>query len=422
MNKLLIEGGVELQGKVSIAGAKNAALPIMMASLMTADEVTLSNIPDLRDVTQTLKLLGVLGVKRTFNYEEKTITLNSEVLTSSAPDATLVQSMRASVMLLGPLLTRFGEVKLYQPGGCVIGPRPIDLHIKGMQAMGAKIIENDDYIIAKANKLIGATIHFPITSVTGTENIICAACLAQGTTTIHNAAMEPEITDLINCLKTMGAKISGAGTNCLTIKGVKHLHGTEYRVIPDRIEAGTYMIASAMTGGNIELEGIQTDIMQNIITVLKKAGVKIIEKTNTLIVERSSTPLKSVNITTSPYPGFPTDMQAQMMSLNCIAEGVATIEDTVFKNRFHHVKELCKMGAKLEQNQNKVTCRSKNLFGSEVKATDLRASACLILAALVAEGKSVIHDIQHIDRGYEKIEEKLGKLGASISRLHDNTT
>ena len=421
MDKLLVNGGNILQGDVNIAGAKNAVLPIMMASVMCPSPVIISNIPHLRDVTITLQLLSKLGVKCRLEYlDHLNIELDSSNLNNITPDEESVQSMRASIMLLGPLLARYGEVKLYHPGGCIIGSRPIDLHIEGLKKMGAEIVEEENYIVARAKKLQGTEISFPIVSVTGTENILCAAVLAEGTTIINNAALEPEVSDLAECLNRMGAKIKGIGSNHLVIEGVNKLHSTEYQVMSDRVEAATYLIAGMMTGGRVRTNNIKIEQLQQVVDTLQKAGAKVSSGRDWIEADMRHQTLKSVDVCTKPFPGFPTDVQAQVVAMNAIAEGSSIVQETVFENRFHHVSELKKMGADLSLKGNKVYIKGTTLHGTATVASDLRASASLVLASLVAEGNSTIHRVQHIDRGYELIEEKLSHLGANINRLHDN--
>lgn len=423
MDKLLIIGGNALHGDVNIAGAKNAVLPIMMASVMSSSSITITNIPHLSDVTVTLQLLSKLGVKCHLHYLDKLIiNLDPSQIDCLVPDEELVQSMRASIILLGPLLARFGEVKLYQPGGCIIGSRPIDLHIENLRKMGAEITEEGDYITAKAKRLKGVEITFPMVTVTGTENILCAATLAKGTTVIHNAALEPEVGDLALCLNKMGAKISGIGTSCLTIEGVEKLGATDYTVISDRVEAATYLIGGVMTRGKVRTKNITIENLQVVVQVLQQAGAKISSGKDWIEVDMLNKSFKSVDLITQPFPGFPTDVQAQMVAMNTVAEGSSVIEETVFESRFHHVSELKKMGANLSQKGNKVYIKGSQLHGAQTIASDLRASASLVLASLVAEGESIIHRVQHIDRGYELVEEKLECLGASILRFHDNMT
>jgi UDP-N-acetylglucosamine 1-carboxyvinyltransferase len=421
MDKLFVNGGVALKGDVEIAGAKNAILPIMMASVMSKSSILIHNIPHLRDVTMTLQLLSKLGVKCKLNYlKSLSVEIDSTSLQSTSPDVELVQSMRASIMLMGPLLARYGEVKLYYPGGCVIGSRPIDLHIQGLQKMGAEITQDDEYIFARATRLKGAEITFPVVSVTGTENIMSAAVLAEGETIINNAALEPEVSNLANYLNQMGGKISGIGSNRLIIKGVKELHGAEYPIVSDRVEASTYLVAGIMTQGKVRAKHTNMNNFQAVIDVLKKTGAKISSGNDWVEADMLGKKPKAVDVVTQPFPGFPTDVQAQIVALNSVAEGSAYVEETIFESRFHHVSELQKMGADLKQVKNKVYSNGVKLHGAETIASDLRASASLVLASLVAEGSSVIDKVQHIDRGYELIEEKFSCLGADIHRLHDN--
>lgn len=421
MDKLLVTGGRVLQGEVNITGAKNAVLPIMMAAVMSSSPVTISNVPHLRDVTMTLQLLSRLGVKCCLEYmEEFKVQLDASDLHSVMPDEDLVQSMRASIMLLGPLLTRHGEVKLYQPGGCIIGSRPVDLHVSNLQKMGAEIIEENDYIIAKAKHLKGTAINFPSVTVTGTENIMCAAVLAEGSTTINNAAIEPEVSDLAIFLNKMGAKISGIGTRQLNIEGVEDLHSVHYQVISDRVETATYLIAGIMTKGKIRTKNTHIEHLKSVVDVLQQAGAKITSGSDWIEVDMIGKRPKAVDVCTKPFPGFPTDAQAQIVAMNSIATGNSVVKETVFESRFHHVSELRKMGANLIQKGNEVHIQGTQLHGAKTIASDLRASASLVLAGLVAEGDSIIQRVQHIDRGYELVEEKLERLGADIRRLHDN--
>ncbi len=404
-----------MRGEVRISGAKNAALPIMCASLLAADTLQLSNMPELHDVATMRKLLQQMGVKACVQGSEMAL-YGGQVDKLEAP-YDMVKTMRASVLVLGPLVARFGEARVSLPGGCAIGSRPVDLHIKGLQAMGATVSIEHGYIHAQAKKLKGARIFFDIVSVTGTENLMMAATLADGVTVLENAAHEPEVVDLANCLRAMGAKISGDGTDTITITGVEELHGAAHRIMPDRIESGTFLVAAAATGGNITLTETRADILETILEKLGEAGAKISANGDHIHLEMSRRP-KSVSVRTAPYPAFPTDMQAQFMALNCIAEGSAMVVETIFENRFMHVQELRRLGAQIDVEGNTCMVRGvEHLEGATVMATDLRASACLVIAGLVAQGETVIDRIYHLDRGYEHIEAKLSQLGANIRRL-----
>ena len=415
MQKLAILGGTPLHGEVFISGAKNAALPIMCASLLSADPLQLSNVPDLHDVSTMLKLLQQMGVTAEVRGEEMTLH-GAQVDKLEAP-YDMVKTMRASVLVLGPLLARFGEARVSLPGGCAIGSRPVDLHIKGLQAMGAQISIEHGYIHAQAKRLKGARIFFDIVSVTGTENLMMAAALADGVSVLENAAREPEVVDLANCLIEMGANISGAGTDMITIAGVEKLHGAKHRILPDRIESGTFLVAAAATGGSITLRNTRADILDTVIEKLREAGVRLRVEADTIHLEMHGRP-QSVNLRTAPYPAFPTDMQAQFMALNAIADGSAMMVETIFENRFMHVQELRRLGAQIDVEGNTAVVRGvAHLEGAAVMATDLRASASLVIAGLVAQGETVIDRIYHLDRGYAHIEAKLSKLGANIRRL-----
>ena len=415
MQKLAIQGGLPLRGEVRISGAKNAALPIMCASLLTAETLHLTNLPDLHDVGTMRKLLQQMGVTATSATGEITF-IGDQVENREAP-YDMVKTMRAAILVLGPLVARFGEARVSLPGGCAIGSRPVDLHIKGLQAMGAEITIEHGYINAKAKRLKGARIFFDIVSVTGTENLMMAAVLADGVTVLENAAHEPEVVDLANCLRAMGAKISGDGSDAIIITGVEKLHGASHRIMPDRIESGTFLVAAAATGGSIILRDTRADILETVIEKLTEAGAKISVEGDTIYLEMHGRP-KAVNVRTAPHPAFPTDMQAQFMALNCIAEGSAMVVETIFENRFMHVQELRRLGAQIDVEGNTAVVRGvDHLDGATVMATDLRASACLVIAGLVAQGETVIDRIYHLDRGYEHIEAKLSQLGASISRI-----
>ena len=416
MEKLLINGGNPLEGEVRISGAKNSVLPILAASLLCEDNLVIGNVPHLQDVTTTISLLTEMGANLSID-ERMNVSVNAASVKNFYAPYEMVKTMRASILVLGPLLAHFGEAKVSLPGGCAIGSRPVNLHIDGLKAMGASIKVEDGYIFAKAKKLKGAKISLPIATVTGTENLMMAAALAAGKTIIKNAAKEPEIIDLANCLRLMGANIKGDGTPEIIIEGVKELKGCNYDVLPDRIETATFLVAAAITKGKLTLTHTRPDTIKIIIDKLKKAGADIAIKNDIINIEVKSQ-LNSVNITTNPYPDFPTDMQAQFIALNSIAKGKSKVTESVFENRFMHVQELVRMGANIDVNGNIATIQGvKSLKGAPVMATDLRASASLILAGLVAEGDTVVDRIYHIDRGYECIEEKLTKLGANIKRL-----
>jgi len=417
MDKLVITGGATIKGTVRISGAKNAALPILAATLLAEGKMKICNVPHLQDVTTTMELLGSMGVQLSvdekMNIESDTSTINN----FHAPYE-LVKTMRASILVLGPLLARYGQAEVSLPGGCAIGSRPVNLHVEGLCAMGAEIEIENGYIKAHAKRLKGAKIVMDIVTVTGTENLVMAATLAEGTTVLENAAREPEVVDLINCLIAMGAKITGAGTSTIVVEGVKSLHGTEYTVLPDRIEAGTYLVAAAASGGQIVVKDVQPNILDSVIQKLRDAGGEIEIGDDWISLDMKGKRPKSVDIHTSPYPGFPTDMQAQFTTLNCVAEGVAVITETIFENRFMHVQELERMGAKIKLESNTAIINGvEKLTGAPVMATDLRASASLVIAAIVAEGETSVHRIYHIDRGYERIEEKFQQIGVTIRRV-----
>ena len=416
MEKLLITGGKPLEGEVKISGAKNSVLPILAASLLSDEEVIIGNVPHLQDVTTTISLLTEMGA--TLSIDEKMkVSINASSVNKFYAPYEMVKTMRASILVLGPLLAHFGEAKVSLPGGCAIGSRPVNLHLEGLKAMGANIKVEDGYIIAKTKKLKGAKISFPTATVTGTENIMMAAVLASGKTYIKNAAKEPEIIDLANCLRLMGAKIQGDGSSNIIIEGVKILKGCNYDVLPDRIETATFLVAAASTRGKLTLTHTRPDTIKIIIEKLKKAGAKISVKNDIINIETKSK-LDAVNIITNPYPDFPTDMQAQFIALNSISKGKSKVVESVFENRFMHVQELVRMGADIDINGNTAIIKGvKDLTGAPVMATDLRASASLILAGLVAKGQTIVDRIYHIDRGYECIEEKLTKIGANIKRL-----
>ncbi|HEY8888394.1 MAG TPA: UDP-N-acetylglucosamine 1-carboxyvinyltransferase [Gallionella sp.] len=415
MQKLAIQGGNRLRGEVRISGAKNAALPIMCAGLLTADELHLDNMPDLHDVATMRKLLQQMGVK--IELKDDQVVLSAANIDKLEAPYEMVKTMRAAILVLGPLVARFGEARVSLPGGCAIGSRPVDLHIKGLQAMGAEIHIEHGYIHAQAKRLKGARIFFDLVSVTGTENLMMAAVLADGVTLLENAAREPEVVDLANCLIAMGAKIEGAGSDTISIIGVEKLHGASHRVMPDRIESGTFLVAAAAVGGNITLTDTRADILENVLEKLQEAGAAIQVAGSTINLKMGQRP-KAVNIRTSPYPAFPTDMQAQFMAMNAIAEGNAMVVETIFENRFMHVQELRRLGAQIDVEGNTAVIKGcAQLEGATIMATDLRASACLVIAGLVAQGETIVDRIYHLDRGYEHIEAKLSALGAQIRRL-----
>jgi UDP-N-acetylglucosamine 1-carboxyvinyltransferase len=418
MDKLLIRGGRQLQGEVTISGAKNAALPELCATLLTADPVTLSNVPRLQDVNTTLKLLRSMGVQAERNESQPdTVTLSAANVTSREATYDLVKTMRASILVLGPLLARFGEARVSLPGGCAIGSRPVDQHIKGMQAMGAEITVEHGYILARAKRLKGARITTDMVTVTGTENLLMAAALAEGETVLENAAQEPEIPDLAEMLIGMGARIEGHGSSKIRIQGVERLHGVAHRIVPDRIETGTFLCAVAATGGEVVLRGARADHLDAVIDKLREAGVSIESGADWIRVKNDKR-LRAVGFRTSEYPAFPTDMQAQFMALDCIAEGTAKVTETIFENRFMHVNELVRLGAKIEVDGHTAVVQGvPHLSGATVMATDLRASASLVIAGLVADGETVIDRIYHLDRGYDQMETKLRAIGADIERV-----
>ena len=417
MQKLIIRGGTPISGEVQISGAKNAALPILCASLLTNETCRVTNVPDLNDTTTMLSLLEQMGVNVSIDKRSE-ISLTAANLSNLIAPYEMVKTMRAAILVLGPMLARVGEAKVSLPGGCAIGLRPVDQHIKGLQAMGAEISIEHGYIHAKANHLIGAHIIMDIVTVTGTENLMMAATLADGTTILENAAREPEVIDLAKCLISMGAEISGAGGDVITIKGVKSLHESTYQVMPDRIETGTFLIAAAASGGEIHIKNTRPDILGVVLDKLNESGAEI-EFGEDWINLKVNQRLKSVNLRTAPYPAFPTDMQAQFMVLNSVAEGTAIITETIFENRFMHVLELKRMGACIEVEGNTAVIHGvTNLEGAGVMATDLRASASLVLAGLIAQGETIIDRIYHLDRGYERIEEKLSCLGVRINRIN----
>jgi UDP-N-acetylglucosamine 1-carboxyvinyltransferase len=422
MDKIRIKGGVPLEGIIPIGGAKNAALPLMAASLLTPDTLTLTNVPDLADIATMANLLVQHGVTVAVDEPDgnrgQVIELSAAHITSTTASYDLVRKMRASILVLGPLLARCGRARVSLPGGCAIGPRPVDLHIKGLQRLGAEVELHSGYIDARAPKgLKGAEIAFPAVSVGATENLLMAATLAEGETLLINAAREPEITDLATCLVAMGARIDGIGTDRLRIAGSGRLHGTAHAIIPDRIETGTYVMAAAATDGEVRLTGTRIDLVAALVRTLEAAGVEVSAGPDGLKVRRRSRSLEGVDIMTEPYPGFPTDLQAQMMALMATARGASMITETIFENRFMHVPELARMGADITVHGTSALVRGMPcLMGAQVMATDLRASVSLVVAGLVAEGETVINRVYHLDRGYEKIEEKLAACGARIER------
>jgi UDP-N-acetylglucosamine 1-carboxyvinyltransferase len=434
MDKLRISGGRPLQGRIIIGGAKNAALPLMCAALLTREKVTLDNVPFLADITTMAKLLVQHGAQLSLRdtspgtlfgndmpgHYSRELSLTCETIPNIVAPYDLVRTMRASILVLGPILAREHKVKVSLPGGCAIGARPVDMHLKAMEALGAKITLEEGYVLAEAPEggLIGGEVHFDKVSVGATENILMAATLAKGTTTIHNAACEPEITDLAHLLSAMGADISGIGTGTLTVRGVSALSGTTYRVIPDRIETGTFLCAVAMTGGDVELIDARADTLGAVIDSLRRIGVQIDTTDTTIRVQHDGSALKPLDITTAPYPEFPTDMQAQLMTVLTQAEGSSKLCETIFENRFMHVPELIRMGANISIDGHCATVNGRTqLKAAPVMATDLRASVSLIIAAMAAQGDSVVNRIYHLDRGYERLEEKLGSCGAAITRI-----
>ena len=415
MDKLLIQGGKRLNGDITISGAKNAALPILCAGLLTSGDVELSNVPHLHDVATILKLLGQTGLKVTQDGDK--VTLNGSAIDKLEAPYELVKTMRASILVLGPLLARFGEAKVSLPGGCAIGSRPVDQHIKGLQALGAEITVDAGYIYAKCKKLKGARIVTDMITVTGTENLLMAATLAEGETVLENAACEPEVTDLANLLVAMGAKIEGIGTNRLVIQGVAELHGAKHAVISDRIEAATFLCAVAATGGDITIRNTRVDIMDAALDKLREIGLQLTIGDNWIRAQMDTRP-HAVTFRTTEYPGFPTDMQAQFMAVNTIADGASRVTETIFENRFMHVQEMNRLGAQIETDGNTAFIKGvEQLVGAPVMATDLRASASLVIAGLAARGETLIDRIYHLDRGYDQMEVKLSAVGANIQRI-----
>ncbi len=421
MDKLVIQGGHKLEGTVEVSGAKNAALPILAATVLSKQKSVIKNVPSVSDILTMIKILKLLGAKVT--HEGSTVTVDPSGIKSPILDYKIVSTMRGSICLLGPLLARFGHAQVSFPGGCVIGPRPIDLHIKGIRSLGADITLDHGYVMAKTKKLMGGRIYLGGafgSSVLGTANVMMAACLAQGKTVIDSAACEPEVVDLGNYLKKMGAKIEGLGSPSIEIEGVKHLNGATYSIIPDRIEAGTYIIGSAMTKGDVTLKNMQLHMLGAMLDKLKDAGVMITEKNGHVRVRREKI-LRPVSVTTLPYPGFPTDLQAQMMALMCVVPGISVITEKIYPERFMHVSELNRMGANIMlEGHSAIVSGKKTLSGAPVMASDLRASAALVLAGLVAEGETEVSRVYHLDRGYENLVQKLQSLGAKIRREKDN--
>ena len=417
MDKLLISGGTRLEGEIAISGAKNATLPILAGTLLTADTVTISNVPHLNDVTTTISLLQSMGAMVTVD-EKLNIEVDCSNISERCAPYELVKTMRASILVLGPLVSRFGEADVSLPGGCAIGARPVNLHVAGLQAMGADVTVENGFIRARATRLRGANISFDTVTVTGTENLMMAAVLADGETILENAAREPEISDLANFLNGMGARIKGAGSSTIHIEGVDEVRGTAHAVLPDRIESGTYLVAAAMTGGSVRLKRTSPDCLEAVLVKLAEAGASIDVGSDWIELDMKGARPKAVDICTSPYPDFPTDMQAQFCAMNAMAEGVGTVTETVFENRFQHVLELQRMGAdfRIEGNM-AISTGVERLTAAPVMATDLRASAGLVLAGLAAEGDTLVDRIYHVDRGYERIEEKLNQLGATIRRV-----
>jgi len=417
LDKLLINGGRKLEGEIRISGAKNATLPIIAATLLADTPTHIANVPHLHDVTTMIELLGRMGVSVTIN-DRMRIEVDATTIKHFSAPYELVKTMRASILVLGPLVARFGEAEVSLPGGCAIGTRPVNLHIAGLEAMGADIKVENGYIRAKAGRLKGARIFMDTVSVTGTENLLMAATLADGETVIENAAREPEVVDLALCLRQMGAKIRGEGTDTIVVEGQKKLHGTEYSVMPDRIETGTYLCAGVMTGGRVRLRDTDPSLLDAVLAKLEESGAVMEKGKDWIEVDMRGKRLKAVSVKTAPYPAFPTDMQAQFTALNLTAQGTGTITETVFENRFMHVQEMQRMGANLRLEGNTTISEGvEKLTGAPVMATDLRASAGLVLAGLVAQGETTVERIYHIDRGYETIEEKLGQLGAKIRRV-----
>ena len=417
MAKILISGGTPLNGEIGISGAKNAVLPILAACLLADEPVTIGNVPHLHDVTTFIELLGQMGVQLVLD-ERMRMQVDPRTTSTCVAPYDLVRTMRASILVLGPLVARFGQAEVSLPGGCAIGSRPVDQHIRGLQALGAQITVENGYIKARARRLHGARIVMDMVTVTGTENIMMAAALACGTTVIEHAAQEPEVVDLAQCLIAMGAQIEGVGSPTLVIHGVERLHGAQYEVLPDRIETGTYLVGAAMTGGKVRARHARADTLDAVLCKLEQAGAQISVGPDWIELDMHDRQLRAVDISTAPYPEFPTDMQAQFTALNCVAAGTGVVTETVFENRFMHAHELQRLGADIRLDGNTAVVHGvAQLSGAPIMATDLRASACLVLAGLVAKGDTVVDRVYHIDRGYENIEEKLGALGARIRRL-----
>ena len=417
MEKLLIKGGKSLSGQIDCSGAKNAALPVIAASILSSDDITLKNLPYLQDITTMFELIGSMGADISLD-EKMNFKLNTSNLSNLEARYELVKTMRASILVLGSMVAKYGYAKIALPGGCAIGSRPVNYHLKALEKLGAEISLNNGYIEAKAKKLTGANIEFEGVTVTGTENLMMAASLAEGLTTLTNVAKEPEISDLADFLNSMGAKISGAGTDEIRIEGVEELTGTTYKIPADRIEAGTYLVAAAVTNGKITINKIDPKRMGSIIETLQKAGAEVDSNDNSISLDMTKDAIKPVDIVTAPFPGFPTDMQAQFTVLNCIGPGESSVTETIFENRFMHVQELNRMGTDITINGTTALINGvDSISGAQVMATDLRASASLILAGLIAKGETIVDRIYHIDRGYERIEEKLSNLGAEIIRL-----
>jgi len=417
MDKLSITGGTRLSGTVTISGAKNAALPILAGTLLATEAVTISNVPHLKDVTTMISLLQMMGVQVTVD-DRAGVEIDASNVDSPQAPYELVKTMRASILVLGPLVARFGEADVSLPGGCAIGARPVNLHVAGLQAMGAHVVVEKGFIKARADRLKGAHIVFDTVTVTGTENLLMAAVLADGETVLENAAREPEVTDLANFLIGMGAKIEGAGSSTIVVQGVERLGGTTYPVLPDRIETGTYLVAAAMTGGHIRAVNTAPETLEAVLIKLAEAGAKIETGDDWIEIDMQGKRPRAIDVRTAPYPAFPTDMQAQFCAMNAVAEGVGTITETIFENRFQHVLEMQRMGADIQLEGHTAICTGvETLTAAPVMATDLRASAGLVLAGLAAAGETIVDRIYHVDRGYERIEEKLRQLGASISRV-----
>jgi len=417
LEKLLIKGGKSLSGQIDCSGAKNAALPVIAASILSSEDITLKNLPYLQDITTMFELIGSMGADISLD-EKMNFKLNTSNLSNLEARYELVKTMRASILVLGSMVAKYGYAKIALPGGCAIGSRPVNYHLKALEKLGAEISLNNGYIEAKAKKLTGANIEFEGVTVTGTENLMMAASLAEGLTTLTNVAKEPEISDLADFLNSMGAKISGAGTDEITIEGVKELTGTTFKIPADRIEAGTYLVAAAVTNGKITIKKIDPKRMGSIIETLQKAGAEVNTNGNSISLDMTKNSIKPVDIVTAPFPGFPTDMQAQFTVLNCIGRGESSVKETIFENRFMHVQELNRMGTDITINGTTALINGvDSISGAQVMATDLRASASLILAGLIAKGETIVDRIYHIDRGYERIEEKLSNLGAEIIRL-----